>query len=155
MAPITPQRPLPERFPRLAHDGGRRQVRELERLRARAHSFAEQYVRPRALEIDQRTGEDPSWFDWDLVRAGAEHGMLRFLIPEPAGGGGGLATQAAIVMEELCAACPGIALIFGAHALGIGAPAHVSPSARADAARNAVKPSATRALLTSTYPPPA
>ena len=27
--------------------------------------------------------------------------------------------QAAVVMEELCAACPGIALIFGAHALGI------------------------------------
>ena len=76
-------------------------------------------MRPRALEIDRRTGEDPSWFDWDLVRAGAEHGMLGFLIPKPAGGSGGLATQAAVVMEELCAACPGIALIFGAHALGI------------------------------------
>ncbi len=119
MAPVTAQRTLPERFPRLAHEGGRGQVRELERLRARAHSFAEQFIRPRALEIDQRTGEDPGWFDWDLVRAGAEHGMLRFLIPAPAGGGGGLATHAAIVMEELCAACPGIALIYGAHALGI------------------------------------
>jgi alkylation response protein AidB-like acyl-CoA dehydrogenase len=94
-------------------------VRELERLRTRAHRFAEQHIRPRALEIDRHTDQDPAWFDWDLVRAGAQEGLLSFLIPKPAGGAGGLATQAAIVMEELCAACPGIALIFGAHALGI------------------------------------
>lgn len=119
MTRITPRRSLSEQFPRLVHDGGRRHVRELERLRVRAHRFAEEHVRPRALEIDRRTGEDPSWFDWDLVRAGARHGMLNFLIPKPAGGGGGLSTQAAVVMEELGAACPGIALIFGAHALGI------------------------------------
>jgi acyl-CoA dehydrogenase len=119
MTSIAPERSLREQFPRLAPNGGGLDVRELERLRAGARRFADEHVRPRALEIDRRTGEDPSWFDWDLVRAGAEHGMLRFLIPKPAGGGGGLSTQAAIVMEELCAACPGIALIFGAHALGI------------------------------------
>ncbi len=119
MTRTVPQRSLSEQYPRLADDGGRRHVRELERLRANAHRFAEEHVRPRALEIDRRTDEDPSWFDWDLVRAGAEHGMLDFLIPKPAGGDGGLSTQAAVVMEELCAACPGIALIFGAHALGI------------------------------------
>jgi alkylation response protein AidB-like acyl-CoA dehydrogenase len=119
MTPITPQRSLSEQFPRFVHDGDRRQLRELERLRANAHRFAEEHVRPRALEIDRRTGEDPNWFDWDLVRAGARRGMLDFLIPKPAGGAGGLSTQAAVVMEELSAACPGIALIFGAHALGI------------------------------------
>ncbi len=119
MTYTTPQRSLSEQFPRLIQDGGRRYVRELERLRANAHRFAEEHVRPRALEIDRRTGEDPSWFDWDLVRAGARHGMLDFLIPKQAGGGGGMSTQGAIVMEELCAACPGIGLIFGAHALGI------------------------------------
>jgi acyl-CoA dehydrogenase len=119
MTSIAPERPLREQYPRLLPHDDRLDVRELERLRARAHSFAEEHVRPRALEIDRRTGEDPSWFDWDLVRAGAEHGMLSFLIPKPAGGAGGLSTQAAVVMEELCAACPGIALIFGAHALGI------------------------------------
>jgi butyryl-CoA dehydrogenase len=119
MTSITPERSLDEQFPRVASNGGGLDVRELERLRTRAHRFAEEHVRPRALEIDRRTGEDPSWFDWDLVRAGAAHGMLSFLIPKPAGGDGGLSTQAAVVMEELCAACPGIALIFGAHALGI------------------------------------
>jgi acyl-CoA dehydrogenase len=129
MTALAQQRSLSEQFPRLTADGGRPNVRELERLRARARRFAKAHVRPRALEIDRRTGEDPSWFDWDLVRAGAEQGMLSFLIPKPAGGAGGLSTQAAVVMEELCAACPGIALIFGAHALGIsplllGGPSH-------------------------------
>jgi butyryl-CoA dehydrogenase len=124
MTSITAERSLREQFPRLVAGrspigGGRLDVRELERLRARARRFADEQVRPRALEIDLRTGEDPSWFDWDLVRAGGEQGMLSFLIPKPAGGTGGLATQAAVVMEELCAACPGIALIFGAHALGV------------------------------------
>src|SRR5664280_3525369 len=118
MTSITQERSLSEQFPRLARNGGL-DVRELERLRARARRFAEAHVRPRALEIDRRTGEDPGWFDWDLVRAGGEHGMLGLLIPRPAGGGGCLAAQAAVAMEELCAACPGIALIFGAHALGI------------------------------------
>jgi Acyl-CoA dehydrogenase, N-terminal domain len=119
MTALTQPRSLSERFPRFIDDGGAPDVRELEWLRARAKRFADEHVRPRAIEIDRRTDEDPSWFDWDLVRAGAEHGMLGFPIPKPAGGGGGLATQAAVVMEELCAACTRIALIFGAHALGI------------------------------------
>jgi acyl-CoA dehydrogenase len=119
MTASMPQRSLSEQFPRLIGDGGGPNVSELERLRARARLFADEHVRPRALEIDRRTGEDPGWFDWDLVRAGARHGMLSFLIPKPAGGGGGLSTEGAVVMEELCAACPGIALIFGAHALGV------------------------------------
>jgi len=119
MTTLTPMQSLSERFPRFIGDGGAPNVHELERLRARAKRFADEHVRPRAIEIDRRTDEDPSWFDWELVRAGAEQGMLDFLIPKPAGGGGGLSTQASVVMEELCAACPGIALIFGAHALGI------------------------------------
>ena len=127
MSVPAPERSLRERFPRLSQ--GDAAVRDLEQLRARARRFADEHVRARALEIDRRTGADPSYFDWDLVRAGAEAGMLRFLTPAQAGGSGGLATEAAIVMEELCAACPGIALIFGAHALGIspllvGGPAH-------------------------------
>ena len=119
MTTITAERSLREQFPRLLPHGESVDVLELERLRARARRFADEHVRPRALETDRRTGEDPSWFDWDLVRAGGEAGMLSFLIPKPAGGAGGLATHAAVVMEELCATCPGIALIFGAHALGI------------------------------------
>jgi alkylation response protein AidB-like acyl-CoA dehydrogenase len=115
----APELALSERFPRLINNGRGPQVDELEKLRVRTRRFADAHARPRALQIDRHTDKDPSWFDWDLVRAGAQEGMLSFLIPKPAGGAGGLATQAAVVMEELCAACPGIALIFGAHALGI------------------------------------
>lgn len=119
MSSMTTQRSLSEQFPRLVGAHGRSHVRKLEELRNRAHRFAEEHVRPRALEIDRRAGQEPGYFDWDLVRAGAEQGMLNLLIPTQAGGRGGLATEGAVVMEELCAACPGIANIFGAHALGL------------------------------------
>jgi butyryl-CoA dehydrogenase len=134
---VPAERTLQEQFPRfhnvhhhvLALNRENKRLRELEELRARTARFAEAHVRPRALEIDRLAGDDPRYFDWDLVRAGAAHGMLSLLIPSQAGGGGGLAVHAAIVMEELCAACPGIANIFGAHALGVcpllvGGPAH-------------------------------
>jgi butyryl-CoA dehydrogenase len=94
-------------------------MRTIEPLRSQAREFADVHLRPRALEIDRRCAEDPSYFDWELVRAGAEHGMLRLLMPKPAGGAGGVATHTSVMMEELCAACPGIGLIFGANALGI------------------------------------
>ncbi len=120
-APTGTAPSLREAFPRLRHleqhDHG--YVRRLEKLQRKTRKFASAYLRPAALEIDRRTGEDPSYFDWDLVRAGARHGMLDFLLPSQIGGGGCLIAECAIVMEELCAACPGLALIFGAHGLGI------------------------------------
>jgi alkylation response protein AidB-like acyl-CoA dehydrogenase len=112
---------LREAFPRLRqleqHDRG--YVRRLEKLQLKAREFADAHLRPVALEIDDRTNEDPSYFDWGLVGAGARHGMLDFLLPSQVGGGGCLIAECAIVMEELCAACPGLGLIFGAHGLGI------------------------------------
>lgn len=133
---------LREAFPRLSQQG-RRRVRRLERLQAEAREFADTHVRPIAQETDRLADGDPSYFNWDVVRAGARAGMLDLLVPSPAGGAGGLAVQCAIVMEELCAACPGIANIFGAHALGIApllldGPAHwdvlgeIADSARTD-----------------------
>src|SRR5680860_408781 len=112
---------LREAFPRLRqleqHDRG--YVRRLEQLQLQTRQFADIHLREVALEVDRRTDEDPSYFDWDLVRTGGRHGMLDFLLPAQVGGGGCLTTQCAIVMEELCAACPGLGLIFGAHGLGI------------------------------------
>jgi acyl-CoA dehydrogenase len=112
---------LREAFPRLRqlerHDRG--YVRRLEKLQLKARGFADAHLRPAALEIDRRADEDPSHFDWDLVRAGARNGMLDFLLPTQVGGGGCLATQGTVVTEELFAACPGLGLIFGAHGLGI------------------------------------
>jgi butyryl-CoA dehydrogenase len=123
---VPSERSLQERFPRFVGDP---RLAKLEEVRARAHRFAQTDVRPRALDIDRRAAEDPRYFDWELVRAGAEQGMLSVLVPSAAGGAGGLSVHAAVALEELCAACPGIANIFGAHALGIsplllGGPAH-------------------------------
>lgn len=107
--------------PRLRHIGRRerRLIGPLDEAQSRARSFADSQLRPVALELDRRTGEDPSYFDWNLVAAGGRQGILDFLVPAEIGGGGALTTQYAVVMEELCAACPGLALIFGAHGLGI------------------------------------
>jgi len=112
---------LREAFPRLRQleRRDRGYVRRLEELQLGARKFADLYLRGAALEIDRRAGRDPTYFDWHVVRAGGLHGMLDLLVPTQAGGAGGLAVHTAIVMEELCAACPGIANIFGAHALGI------------------------------------
>jgi butyryl-CoA dehydrogenase len=112
---------LRESFPRLRllelHDPMR--VRRLERIQLEARSFADEHLREVALEADRRAGEDPGYLDWGLVRTGGRRGMLDFLLPSQVGGGGCLTTECALIMEELCAACPGLALIFGAHALGI------------------------------------
>ena len=113
---------LKEEFPRLLQIEGRNRgyVRSMERDRAAAREFANKHMRPRALEIDRRMGEEPEYFDWDIVRAGLPYRLLSFAIPEPAGGTStGHMASSAVAMEELCAACPGIALIFGAHALGV------------------------------------
>lgn len=112
---------LREAFPRLRqlerYDPG--YVGRLENLQLRARGFADAHLRDVALEVDRRCGEDPTHFDREIVRAGAAAGMLDLLLPAEVGGEGCLTAQCAVVMEELCAACPGLALIFGAHALGV------------------------------------
>lgn len=110
---------LEEAFPRLRGGPSRPDLRALGALRERARRFADRELRPRALEIDRLAGRDPRYFDWNVVRAGAEQGLLGLLAPRAAGGAGGLATHASVVLEELCAACPGLGNIFGAHALGL------------------------------------
>lgn len=97
----------------------RRRARSIEETRARAKAYAQRHVRPRAMELDRRIGEDPAYFDWDLVRAGLRYRMLSEVIPTQVGGGGGLAANAAVLLEELAVACPGVANLVGAHALGI------------------------------------
>jgi len=94
-------------------------VQELELWQQKAREYGERYARPRALEIDRKCRQDPRYFDWDLVKQSTPYGFLSMLVPKGAGGGGQLSTAMAIVMEELCAVCPGIANIFGANALGI------------------------------------
>jgi len=141
---VRPQ--LREAFPRLRQleklDRG--YVDRLEGMQLRARHFADLHLRDVAQEVDERTGTDPSYFDWDLVRTGGKHGMLDFLLPAEIGGGGCLTVECSVVMEELCSACPGLALIFGAHGLGISpllldAPSRPARSSRpSGSARRAV-----------------
>ncbi|OGP59405.1 MAG: hypothetical protein A2V67_07270 [Deltaproteobacteria bacterium RBG_13_61_14] len=96
-------------------------VEKLRGLLERGRRFARAEVYPRALELDARVKEDPRYFDWEIVKKGLPLRMLSLGVPEPAGGEGHLTTGMALLIEELCAGCAGIALIFGAHALGFSA----------------------------------
>jgi acyl-CoA dehydrogenase len=93
----------------------------LDDWRVKAKEFADHHLRPRALEIDKRCKADPTYIDWDLLKAAAPYGFLSTLVPKGMGGAGEGCTALALVMEELCVACPGIANIFGAHGLGVSA----------------------------------
>jgi alkylation response protein AidB-like acyl-CoA dehydrogenase len=114
----TPQ----ETFPRLLARGriGREDVATLEDVIGRAREFGERHVRPRALELDRRCGVQASDFPWDVARAGLGYGLASTAIPPQAGGPAlPSVVKASVVNEELAAACPGVACIFGAHSLGI------------------------------------
>jgi len=74
-------------------------------------TFAQEEVAPRALELDQAAHDH---FDWDLVKKGHDLGLTRALLPKELGGLGIGVVGICMAMEELAAACPGVALIFGA-----------------------------------------
>lgn len=106
-----------------------RLVEELDAVQREARDFGEKHIRPVALEIDRKTGEDSRYFQWDLVKKGTEYGFLRFTVPKPFGGKGYYTTHFAVLMEELCSFCPGVGNIFGAHALGLS-PLLMAPDIR-------------------------
>ena len=73
-------------------------------LRERAASFADERVKPSAVE-HERTGKHPT----DIVRAAAREGLTTSSLPAEYGGGGLGITGSLLVREELYAADPGIA----------------------------------------------
>jgi butyryl-CoA dehydrogenase len=81
--------------------------------------YNQRYVMPVALELDRRMEKDHTYEAWDLVKAGMQYRFLSLIIPSLVGGTGGLAVLFSLAMEEMCSACPGVANIFGAHALGV------------------------------------
>src|SRR5512137_2578969 len=85
----------------------------------RGREFRRRYVDPVAAEVDRRMLLDPHYHPEELVRRGCEYGFLSLPIPAFLGGGGGLSLHSAVLLEELCAGCAGLANIFGAHYLGI------------------------------------
>ena len=80
-----------------------------------ARAFAQRHVAPIAVAVDR---EDR--FPWEVVEQGVRAGFTTMLIPAAYGGGGFDNVSAGLVLEELGAACAGIATIFGASLLGTG-----------------------------------
>jgi alkylation response protein AidB-like acyl-CoA dehydrogenase len=70
-----------------------------------ARAFAEKEMKPYAAELDQRQG--PS-FDWGIVRRFAKANLLGLNMPREYGGLGVDLLTAAVIAEELGAACLGI-----------------------------------------------
>lgn len=97
-------------------------VRRWEKAWNRARDFTRKYVRPAALEIDRNM---QSGHDYEIVsefcRQAAREKMLSLVIPKVLGGQGGDLIEMCIILEELCAACPGLGNIIGAHYLGMSA----------------------------------
>ncbi|WP_308310625.1 acyl-CoA dehydrogenase family protein [Streptomyces sp. GbtcB6] len=87
----------------------------VEQFRAAAREFARNVVKPRVQELDQKPA---AHFDWDLVGHGHRVGLTRAAIPKEYGGLGVGMLGVATALEEVAAACPGTALIFGATLLG-------------------------------------
>ena len=88
-------------------------------LRNKIRNFAKSYVLPNAIKIDRIIKEEQhDYVPWDIIDAGMRRGFLSMLYPKAVDGQGGTTTEFAVFMEEMSAACPGIANIFGANALG-------------------------------------
>lgn len=116
--------PLPgldEAYPgiKLLRRAAPRLVKDLERTQSTAREFGRKYIEPVALDIDDRIGQDHSYFPWDIVQRAGEHGYLSFILPRIAGGGGHSSVAGAILMEELGAHCAGVACIIGVNNLGL------------------------------------
>lgn len=88
---------------------------EVSRFREAVRKFAREEIAPRALELDQQAHDH---FAWDLVQEGHQLGLTRAMLPPHHGGLGLGVVGVCLAMEELAAACPGVALIFGATMLG-------------------------------------
>ncbi len=82
---------------------------------AQAREFAERHIAPVAQAIDRADA-----FPWEVVERGVRAGLTTMLIPAPYGGGGFDNLSAGLVLEELGAACAGLATVFGASILGTG-----------------------------------
>ena len=63
-------------------------VEGLEEVLERVRNFSRKKIWSRALEIEEKVFQDPSYFDWEIVREGAKEGWLSFAVPKEVGGQG-------------------------------------------------------------------
>jgi len=82
---------------------------------ARARAFVDNEIVPAVAAIDR-----DGIFPWPVVEKGIRFGLTTMLIPAAYGGGGYDNLSAGLVLEELGAACAGVATVFGASVLGTG-----------------------------------
>jgi acyl-CoA dehydrogenase len=82
-------------------------------LRDLAHEFAEKEIRPKAAEYDEHQTHPA-----DVIAKAHEVGLMNPHIPEELGGAGLGALEGALIGEELCWGCSGIATSIVANILG-------------------------------------
>ncbi len=114
--------PLEEAFIRfkLLEKKHKRLLARLKQSQAEARDFADMEILPIALELDEKVGKDTEFYDWDITRKGMERGFLTYMFPTFIGGEGRMLMDLCLMLEELCCACGGVGLLFGAHWLGVG-----------------------------------
>jgi butyryl-CoA dehydrogenase len=82
-------------------------------LKGLARKVAEQRILPVRAELDEKEE-----FPWDLIKEMAASDLLRIFIPEEYEGLGGGSLDLCLVIEELSRVCGGVAISYGANALG-------------------------------------
>src|SRR6186997_3298688 len=82
-------------------------------LRELAHEFAEKEIRPKAAEYDEHQTHPA-----DVIAKAHEVGLMNPHVPEELGGAGLGAIEGALIGEELCWGCSGIATSIVANILG-------------------------------------
>jgi len=86
-------------------------IKRAEEAQRFSRRFAREEIAPRALEVDRKCSEDPSYVDWDFFHKAMEEHLPTSFIPEKLGGRGWSALDMFIFTEEGCAACFGLLAI--------------------------------------------
>ncbi len=94
-------------------------VKETREVVAIARKFNEEVARPRALELDRKTHEDPDYMPWDLVELANRWGFYTMWIPRMFGGRGYNLPSMSYFSEEVGSVCLGIMNVIGVHYLGV------------------------------------
>jgi alkylation response protein AidB-like acyl-CoA dehydrogenase len=97
-----------------AHMGG-----EIREVVAIARRFNDEVARPRALELDRKTHEDPGYMPWELVETANRWGFYSMWIPKIFGGRGWCIRSMSYFAEEVGSVCLGILNVIGVHYLGV------------------------------------
>lgn len=84
---------------------------EVREFHARVRDYARHEVAPLAVDLDLESHDS---FAHDLVQSGHDLGLTRAMLPRDQGGLGIGVVGVCLALEEVAAACPGIALAFGA-----------------------------------------